>query len=316
MVGAAGHGGRRHRRPVRGTRPRRAGNHDGEAYPLNYAGVAAKLLSMPNGLNAPNPTWLGAPVYGNTNFVLDVGGPAGGPEANASLLTLYIIDSDSYSTNPLAGGGYGWEHQDQLAWLANASAAVKAAAAAGGYPAPAALAYQHIPTPQHRAWVGAGGAIVGQFHEAVCSPDVDSGELLTLMEAGDVKALTVGHDHTNDWCSATPVEGVTLCYDGHGNYGASGYGEPDWPIRARVWHVSHFGALIQTYKRLDTLAGGAFPPGNSSTIDLQVRRSTRVEGGGGKRFAARARVCVTPPSGLTTIPRPAPRRRSGRGACR
>ncbi len=69
---------------------------------------------------------------------------------------------------------------------------------------------------------------------------------------------------------------VTLCYDGHGSYGASGYGEPDWPIRARVWHVSHFGSLITTYKHLDDLAGGAFPPGNSTTIDHQVVFGTGV----------------------------------------
>jgi hypothetical protein len=36
-----------------------------------------------------------------------------------------------------------------------------------------------------------------------------------------------------------------------------------------VWHASHFGALIQTYKHLDDLAGGALPPGSPTTIDLQ-----------------------------------------------
>lgn len=56
-------------------------------------------------------------------------------------------------------------------------------------------------------------------------------------------------------------------YDGHGNYGASGYGEPDWPIRSRVWLISAFGHTIQTYKRLDTLAGGIPVP--NATIDVQ-----------------------------------------------
>lgn len=69
---------------------------------------------------------------------------------------------------------------------------------------------------------------------------------------------------------------MTLCYDGHGSYGASGYGEPDWPIRARVWHISHFGSLITTYKHLDDLAGGAFPATNSTTIDHQVIFGTGV----------------------------------------
>lgn len=37
-----------------------------------------------------------------------------------------------------------------------------------------------------------------------------------------------------------------------------------------MWHASSNGALIQTYKRLDTLAGGAFPPGQTPVIDLQT----------------------------------------------
>jgi hypothetical protein len=154
--------------------------------------VAAQFLSMPNGLNAPNPSFLGQPVYGNTNFMLSVLGPAGGADAAHSLLTLYMVDSNSYSSNPHTGG-YGWVHLSQINWFANASQHVKAAAAAGGYPAPPALAFQHIPLPQHRSWVTAGNAIVGQCHETVCSPDVDSGLLVAYMEAGDVKAVTVGH---------------------------------------------------------------------------------------------------------------------------
>ena len=70
----------------------------------------------------------------------------------------------------------------------------------------------------------------------------------------------------SDYCGE--FEGIHYCYDGHGSYGSSGYGEPDWPIRARVWHISAMGATIQTYKRLDPLAGGVPEP--SQTIDLQT----------------------------------------------
>ena len=59
-------------------------------------------------------------------------------EANASLLTMYMVDSNSYSTVP-GVSGYGWVHIDQIGFFANASAGVKAAAAAGGYAPPAAL---------------------------------------------------------------------------------------------------------------------------------------------------------------------------------
>ena len=55
----------------------------------------------------------------------------------------------------------------------------------------------HAPLPQHAAWVAGNHPIVGQFHEAVCAPAVDTGLLAQMMEAGDVKALTVGHDHVS-----------------------------------------------------------------------------------------------------------------------
>ena len=62
------------------------------------------------------------------------------------------------------------------------------------------------------------------------------------------------------------LNGTFFLYDGHGVV-ASGYGEPDWPIRSRVWLISAFGHTIQTYKRLDTLAGGIPVP--NPTIDVQ-----------------------------------------------
>ena len=148
------------------------GNHDGESG-LNYAEVASKLLTMPNGLIEPNADFLGVPVYGNTNYLLQALGPEGAPTATTPLLSLYMLDSNSYSTLPNVRG-YGWPHLSQLSWLANTSATIRAAAAAGGYAAPNALAYQHIPLVQHKEWVEGNNAIVGQYHEAVCSPDNDS----------------------------------------------------------------------------------------------------------------------------------------------
>ena len=50
------------------------GNHDGESG-LNYKQVADYLLTLPNGLNEPNPNNVngsGEPIYGNTNFWLGV----------------------------------------------------------------------------------------------------------------------------------------------------------------------------------------------------------------------------------------------------
>lgn len=243
------------------------GNHDGESG-LNYTQVSDYILTLPNGLNEPNPVQVNDStmhIYGNTNFFLQVLGPKGSADENASLFNIYAIDSNSYSTDPSIGG-YGWVHADQIAWFTAVSANLTAAAKAQGRPQAPALAYQHIPLPQHQTIITDKLPIVGQYHETVCCPVIDTGLHAAFQAMGDVKALTVGHDHTNDFCGV--YEGITYCYDGHGSYGASGYGEPDWPIRARVWHVSAMGATIDTYKALDTLAGGIPVP--NRVIDLQT----------------------------------------------
>lgn len=147
---------------------------------------------MPNGVNEANPSYLGNPIYGNTNFLLQVLNATG----TQPRFSLYMVDSNSYSTQP-GVGGYGWVHLDQIAYFMNQSAAIKAAAAAGGYAVPNALAYQHIPLPEHDA--ARSLPIIGQYHEAVCAPSINTGLFAAYLQSGDVKAVTVGHDHTSEW---------------------------------------------------------------------------------------------------------------------
>jgi hypothetical protein len=169
----------------------------------------------------------------------------GGSDEQNSLLTLYFIDSNAYSPDPdLSGGGYDWVHTDQIEWFSNQSAYLRSVEAAKKRAPPPALAWQHIPLPQHKTLQDSGTGMIGEAHEPVCSPNVDSGMALAYGEAKDVKAVTCGHDHSNEWCSAEPVDGIYLCYDGHMGYGASGYGRPDFPIRSRVFFASRFGALL------------------------------------------------------------------------
>lgn len=201
-------------------------------------------------------------------------GPEGSADADNSLLTLYFIDSNSYSTDSeLSGGGYGWVHEDQIEWFSNQSAYLRSVEEGKGREAPPALAWQHIPLPEHKTLQDSGAGMIGEHHEPVCSPNINTGMLAAYGETKTVKAVTVGHDHTNDWCSSSPVEGVHLCYDGHTGYGSSGYGRADFPIRARVFHASRFGSLIQTYKHLDPLCGGC-AAGAQPITDLQTIHSS------------------------------------------
>jgi hypothetical protein len=213
-------------------------------------------------MNCDPLTW--SSCFGNTNFLLPVYGPENTKDANASLFNIWNIDSNSYSTDPKIGG-YGWVHQNQIDWYSNYSANLSYIAKSQGRPQANAIAFQHIPLPQHQTIITDKIPIIGQYHEPVSCPEIDTGLAAQFKKSSDVKALTVGHDHTNDYSGE--LNGTFFLYDGHGNYGASGYGEPDWPIRSRVWLISAFGHTIQTYKRLDTLAGGIPVP--NPTIDVQ-----------------------------------------------
>lgn len=111
----------------------------------------------------------------------------------------------------------------------------------------------HIPIPEIRQ--GPIKEIVGTYSEYVACSSVNSGVLKTLTSLEDVKAVFVGHDHTNDFCGK--LDGLWFCYGGGSGY--HGYGKAGWPRRARVilaelgkgdnaWTVVE---RIKTWKRLD-----------------------------------------------------------------
>lgn len=92
--------------------------------------------------------------------------------------------------------------------------------------------------------------------EGISSASVNSGFFTTMVEAGDVKAAFVGHDHINDFCGE--LTGIHLCYAG--GFGYHAYGKAGWSRRARVVVANlektengGWGAVksIKTWKRLD-----------------------------------------------------------------
>lgn len=95
---------------------------------------------------------------------------------------------------------------------------------------------------------------------------VNSGVLQTLVSMKDVKAVFMGHDHTNDFCGN--LDGIWFCYGG--GFGYHGYGKAGWPRRARVVSLELGKGKkdwtgvqrIKTWKHLDD--------GKLSKIDEQV----------------------------------------------
>ncbi|KAK9268438.1 hypothetical protein L1049_000188 [Liquidambar formosana] len=201
-----------------------------------------------------------ADIDGFGNYNLRVHGPPGSHLANSSVLNLFFLDSGDRA---IVEGilTYGWIKESQLHWLQAFSEGFKgreqdvdhSAEVALSPVTPPALAFFHIPVPEMQQLHYK--KIVGQFQEAVASSSVNSGVLQTLVSIRDVKAVFIGHDHTNDFCG--DLGGIWFCYGGGSGYHA--YGKAGWPRRARVI-LAELGkgekawmgvARIKTWKRLD-----------------------------------------------------------------
>ncbi|XP_055822534.1 probable inactive purple acid phosphatase 28 isoform X1 [Solanum dulcamara] len=199
-------------------------------------------------------------IDGFGNYNLEVWGAPGSYLSNSSILNLYFLDSGDRA---IVDGvrTYNWIRESQLSWLHGVSKRFQgqwefADQSEEIPPLPVmhpALTFFHIPIPEIRQ--GPIKDIVGTYREYVACSLVNSGVLKTFISMGDVKAVFIGHDHTNDYCGN--LEGIWFCYGG--GFGYHGYGVAGWPRRARVIQAelgkgkeAWMGVeKIRTWKRLD-----------------------------------------------------------------
>eukprot|EP00249_Psilotum_nudum_P018216 c26696_g2_i1 orf=461-1660(-) len=206
-------------------------------------------------------------VDGFGNYNIEIRGVEGSALAEKSVLNLYFLDSGDYSDVP-GISGYGWIKLNQQMWFRELSAWLQAAYKSEPAPqnvsAPG-LVYFHIPLPEFSEFNSS--TMAGVKQESISSPSINSGFFTTMIEAGDVVAAFVGHDHINDFCGEKM--GVNLCYAG--GFGYHAYGKSGWSRRSRVVLASlgkdangqWMGVdKITTWKRLDD--------DSLSTIDRQV----------------------------------------------
>ena len=166
------------------------GNHDAEG-PWPRARLMEWITAQPHALAVPGPDF-GPLCVGN--YRLDVA--ASTADDAPSALTVYMLDSRA--TGGARRRRCDWVHADQIAWY-EAEAAAVAAAAAPRAPPPA-LAFFHIPLPEYTGG-GVAATRVGTAGEGVCAPACNS-ELAASLLARDVVAVSVGHDHNNDFCGS------------------------------------------------------------------------------------------------------------------
>ncbi|XP_045789744.1 probable inactive purple acid phosphatase 29 isoform X2 [Trifolium pratense] len=234
------------------------GNHDQEGS-LSREGVMKYIVGMKNTLAKLNPQEVHI-IDGFGNYNLEVGGVQGTAFENKSVLNLYFLDSGDYSKVP-AISGYDWIKPSQQLWFERTSAKLRKAYIKGPVPqkesAPG-LAYFHIPLPEYASFDSSNftGVKLEPGGNGISSASVNSGFFTTLVEAGDVKAVFVGHDHLNDFCGN--LLDIQLCYAG--GFGYHAYGKAGWSRRARVVVASlektdkgSWGDVksIKSWKRLD-----------------------------------------------------------------
>ena len=208
------------------------GNHDDEC-----GATRAELLAMqqqiPGCLTRPGP----AGVSGLGNFCLRVRARSG----QATAAVLCCLDTNTYAETPI--GGHGWVREDQVRWFSRTMRALTAAPATATTPV---LVFLHIPLPEFvEVWNT--GLCLGEKHEAVCCPNINTGLFAAMHLAGNVRGVFAGHDHVNDYEGL--LYGVRLCYGRATGYNT--YGRDDFKRGARVIRLHEAESDFTSWLRLD-----------------------------------------------------------------
>lgn len=170
------------------------GNHDDEGG-ISRASLMSLAESLPLCLASAGPST----IDGVGNYVVEIGAAS---NPSHSAITLYHLDSHSYSPDESHYPGYNWLKPNQIAWFREQAATRRASPAHKDYSKHHMnLAFIHIPLPEVRdeeALIKDSGA----YREPPTAPRFNSGFKDALIENG-VVAVGFGHDHVNDYCSVT-----------------------------------------------------------------------------------------------------------------
>ncbi|KAI1500536.1 calcineurin-like phosphoesterase [Biscogniauxia marginata] len=218
------------------------GNHDDEGA-LPRAGQMALIEQLPYSLSAAGPD----DIDGVGNYYVEVLAPG---NSKHSALTLYLLDSHSYSPDERQFSGYDWIKKNQIEWFKQTANGLKKKHKEYTH-IHMDLAFIHIPLPEYR---NAGSQYIGEWREGVTAPKLNTGFHDALVEQG-VVLVSCGHDHANEYCMlSTDAEKkrpqLWMCYGGGAGFGGyGGYG--GFVRRVRFFDIDLTSARITTYKRLE-----------------------------------------------------------------
>lgn len=148
------------------------GNHDDEST-LSRTAQMALLETLPYSLSESGP----ATVDGIGNYVVEV--LAASPSSH-SALSLYLLDTHSYSPDEQHFKGYDWIKESQNRWFKETAQANKRRHKEYTR-IHMDMAFLHIPLPEYR---DKGNVVVGEWREPPTAPGFNSGFKDALVEEG------------------------------------------------------------------------------------------------------------------------------------
>jgi hypothetical protein len=153
----------------------RFGNHDDEGGSLSRGQQMALIESLPYSLSQAGPP----EIDGVGNYYLEV---LSAGSSGHSALTIYMLDTHSYSPDERSFRGYDWLKQSQIDWFKQTAQGLKKSHA--GYKhIHMNLAFIHIPLPEYAI---ATNSKKGEWREGVTAPGFNSGFRDALVEEGVV----------------------------------------------------------------------------------------------------------------------------------
>ncbi|KAH8697743.1 putative phosphoesterase [Talaromyces proteolyticus] len=217
------------------------GNHDDEG-DLNREQLMNLLEDLPYSLSSAGPE----DVEGVGNYIVEV---LGRSNTQHSALTLYLLDTHSYSPDERQFKGYNWLKPSQIRWFKSTAQSLKRQHDKYTH-MHMNMAFIHIPLPEYR---GEDRPWKGHWLEAPTAPAFNSGFMDALIEE-NVLFVSCGHDHVNDYCMLNRDSGdkpnLWMCYGGASGFGGYG-GYDDYIRRMRFYEFDMGPGRIVTYKRLE-----------------------------------------------------------------
>lgn len=215
------------------------GNHDAEAEPHCPCLTKENQISIYCEYDNFRGTMNDEDVHGCGNYNL----PILSSDGKRVAWNIWCIDSNDYVRDDnykvMKDEGYGFVHDDQIAWYEKKAAELKAKN--GGKTVPSLL-FQHIPVLQEynnltevsegtpgavdhngKFYIAADGALLdGVLLEGPCPPDKVKSQFESWQKTGDVVAAFFGHDHKNTF--TMDVDGIKLVQSpgaGYHTYGGN-----------------------------------------------------------------------------------------------